>query len=141
MWFVPTKTVEHQSCLTLHCARHLFIRQQTVVINSIRAYLAEFRIERMSKTGSLRTGAGIRLIAERARRSRFKTAGEAAEWARGDAPAWAKSGQSWPTSVDLRPQEHPRGLRVRSSQHASGEKFFAQARKPLEPAVLLLDQY
>jgi hypothetical protein len=63
MWFVPTKTVEHQSCLTLHRARHLFIRQQTVVINSIRAYLAEFGIERMSKTGSLRTGAGIRLTA------------------------------------------------------------------------------
>jgi transposase len=26
----------------LHRARHLFIRQQTAVINSIRAYLAEF---------------------------------------------------------------------------------------------------
>jgi transposase len=28
----------------LHRARHLFIRQQTAVINSIRAYLAEFGI-------------------------------------------------------------------------------------------------
>jgi transposase len=27
--FVPTKTVEQQSCLMLHRARHLFIRQQT----------------------------------------------------------------------------------------------------------------
>src|SRR5580698_11416827 len=44
MRFVPTKTVEQQSCLTLHRARHLFIRQQTAVINSIRAYLAEFGI-------------------------------------------------------------------------------------------------
>jgi transposase len=26
----------------LHRVRHLFIRQQTAVINSIRAYLAEF---------------------------------------------------------------------------------------------------
>src|SRR5215831_16062430 len=44
MRFVPTKTCEQQSCLMLHRARHLFIRQQTAVINSIRAYLAEFGI-------------------------------------------------------------------------------------------------
>jgi len=44
MRFVPTKTVEQQGCLMLHRARHLFIRQQTAVINSIRAYLAEFGI-------------------------------------------------------------------------------------------------
>src|SRR6202521_5735183 len=44
MRFVPTKTQEQQSCLTLHRTRHLFIRQQTAVINSIRAYLAEFGI-------------------------------------------------------------------------------------------------
>ncbi|MCP3371526.1 IS110 family transposase [Bradyrhizobium cajani] len=44
MRFVPTKTVAQQSCLMLHRARHLFIRQQTAVINSIRAYLAEFGI-------------------------------------------------------------------------------------------------
>ena len=44
MRFVPTKAVEQQSCLMLHRARHLFIRQQTAVINSIRAYLAEFGI-------------------------------------------------------------------------------------------------
>jgi transposase len=44
MRFVATKTPEQQSCLMLHRARHLFIRQQTAVINSIRAYLAEFGI-------------------------------------------------------------------------------------------------
>jgi transposase len=44
MRFVPTKTVERQSCLMLHRARRLFIRQQTAVINSIRAYLVEFGI-------------------------------------------------------------------------------------------------
>jgi transposase len=44
MRFVPTKTPEQQSCLVVHRARHLFIRQQTAVINSIRAYLAEFGI-------------------------------------------------------------------------------------------------
>jgi transposase len=44
MRFVPTKTSEQQSCLMLHRTRHLFIRQQTAVINSIRAHLAEFGI-------------------------------------------------------------------------------------------------
>ena len=44
MRFVATKTPEQQSCLTLHRARHLFIRQQTAVINAIRGHLAEFGI-------------------------------------------------------------------------------------------------
>jgi transposase len=44
MRFVETKTPEQQSCLMLHRTRHLFIRQQTSVINAIRAHLAEFGI-------------------------------------------------------------------------------------------------
>src|SRR5258707_9938196 len=44
MRFVPTKTPEQRSCLMLHRTRHLFIRQQTAIINSIRAHLAEFGI-------------------------------------------------------------------------------------------------
>src|SRR5689334_23771444 len=44
MRFVPTKTPEQQGCLMLHRTRHLFIRQQTSVINAIRAHLAEFGI-------------------------------------------------------------------------------------------------
>ena len=44
MRFVPTKTPEQQSGLILHRSRHLFIRQQTSVINAIRAHLAEFGI-------------------------------------------------------------------------------------------------
>jgi transposase len=44
MRFVATKTEGQQSCLTLHRTRHLFIRQQTSVINVIRALLAEFGI-------------------------------------------------------------------------------------------------
>ncbi len=44
MRFVATKTPEQQSCLTLHRTRHLFIRQQTAVINVIRAHLAEFGV-------------------------------------------------------------------------------------------------
>ena len=34
MRFVPTKTPEQQSCLMLHRTRHLFIRQQTAIINT-----------------------------------------------------------------------------------------------------------
>src|SRR5262249_24908879 len=44
MRFVPTKTPEQQSGLVLHRTRHLLIRQQTSVINAIRAHLAEFGI-------------------------------------------------------------------------------------------------
>src|SRR4029453_16749103 len=44
MGFVPTKTPDQQACLMLHRTRHLFIRQQTAVINAIRAHLAEFGI-------------------------------------------------------------------------------------------------
>jgi transposase len=44
MRFVETKTPEQQSCLVLHRTRHLFIRQQTSVINAIRAHLAEFGV-------------------------------------------------------------------------------------------------
>jgi transposase len=52
MRFVETKTAEQQSCLMLHRTRHLFIRQQTAVINAIRAHLAEFGIvARVGRTG------------------------------------------------------------------------------------------
>ena len=44
MRFVPIKTPEQQGGLVLHRTRHLLIRQQTAVINAIRAHLAEFGI-------------------------------------------------------------------------------------------------
>src|ERR1700692_4782419 len=44
MRFVATKTPEQQSCPTLRRTRHLFIVQQTSVINAIRAHVAEFGI-------------------------------------------------------------------------------------------------
>jgi transposase len=44
MRFVRTKTPEQQSGLVLHRTRHLFVRQQTSLINVIRAHLAEFGI-------------------------------------------------------------------------------------------------
>jgi transposase len=44
MRFVETKTPEQQGCLMLHRTRNLLVRQQTAVINAIRAHLAEFGI-------------------------------------------------------------------------------------------------
>src|SRR5712691_11234726 len=57
MRFVETKTPEQQSCLMLHRTRHLFIRQQTAVINAIRAHLAEF--------GLVALGAHLRMLKTR----------------------------------------------------------------------------
>jgi len=44
MRFVPVKSPEQQAGLTLHRTRHLFIRQRTATINTIRAFLAEFGV-------------------------------------------------------------------------------------------------
>jgi transposase len=52
MRFVETKAPEQQACLMRHRTRHLFIRQQTSVINAIRAHMAEFGIvARVGRTG------------------------------------------------------------------------------------------
>jgi transposase len=48
MRFVETKTPEQQSCLMLHRTRHLFIRQQTSVINAIRAHLPSLALSHRS---------------------------------------------------------------------------------------------
>ena len=44
MRFVPIKSPEQQSVLMLHRTRALFVRQRTMLINAIRAHLAEFGI-------------------------------------------------------------------------------------------------
>ena len=44
MRFVPIKTPEQQSVLMLHRTRQLFVRQRTMLINAIRAHMAEFGI-------------------------------------------------------------------------------------------------
>src|SRR6201981_3070854 len=41
MRFAATQTLRQERSLVLHRTRHLFIRQQTAVINAIRAHLAE----------------------------------------------------------------------------------------------------
>ena len=45
MRFVEIKTPEQQSVLMLHRTRHLFVRQRTMLINALRAHLAEFGID------------------------------------------------------------------------------------------------
>ena len=42
MRFVPVKTAEQQSILMLHRTRDLFVRQRTMLVNSLRGQLAEF---------------------------------------------------------------------------------------------------
>ena len=42
MRFVPVKTEEQQSVLVLHRSRDLLMRQRTMILNAIRAHLAEF---------------------------------------------------------------------------------------------------
>jgi transposase len=44
MRFVPVKTPEQQSVLMLHRARDLLMRQRTMLLNAIRAHLAEFGV-------------------------------------------------------------------------------------------------
>jgi transposase len=44
MRFVPVKTEEQQSVLVLHRSRDLLMRQRTMILNAIRAHLAEFGI-------------------------------------------------------------------------------------------------
>jgi transposase len=62
MRFVATKTPEQQSCLMLHRTRHLFIRQQTAVINAIRAHLAEFGI--VAPVGRQGVGELLKVVAD-----------------------------------------------------------------------------
>ncbi|MCK0172073.1 IS110 family transposase [Aliiroseovarius sp. S1123] len=44
MRFVPIKTEEQQSVLVLHRSRDLLMRQRTMILNAIRAHMAEFGI-------------------------------------------------------------------------------------------------
>ena len=63
MRFVPTKTVEQQSCLMLHRARHLLIRQQTAVINSMRRESSGkwsiYSLRHFYAVTALRNGVGV----------------------------------------------------------------------------------
>lgn len=55
MRFVPVKTLDQQSVLSLHRVRSLFVRQRTAAVNTVRGLLTEFGIV---------AGKGIQRIAE-----------------------------------------------------------------------------
>ena len=42
MRFVPVKTIEQQSLTTLHRSRELLVKNRTMLVNALRAHLAEF---------------------------------------------------------------------------------------------------
>lgn len=44
MRFVPVKSAEQQAVLMMHRARELLVRQRTMLVNALRAHLAEFGI-------------------------------------------------------------------------------------------------
>jgi transposase len=44
MRFAPVKDVARQSALMLHRARNLLVRRRTMLINALRAHLAEFGV-------------------------------------------------------------------------------------------------
>jgi hypothetical protein len=44
MRFVPVKDAEQQSVLLLHRARSLLVRQRTMLVNALRAHMAEFGV-------------------------------------------------------------------------------------------------
>jgi len=62
MRFVPVKTKEQQSVLVLHRSRDLLMRQRTMILNAIRAQLAEFGI--VTARGPARIVALVRRLSE-----------------------------------------------------------------------------
>jgi transposase len=44
MRFVPVKSAKQQAVLTMHRARDLLVRQRTMLVNALRAHLAEFGV-------------------------------------------------------------------------------------------------
>lgn len=61
MRFVPIKSVEQQSLLTLHRVRQGFIEQRTALINRVRGLLSEFGIVMPLKASIVRAQAGAAL--------------------------------------------------------------------------------
>lgn len=55
MRFVPVKSAEQQGVLMLHRSRELLIRQRTMLINGLRAHLAEFGIVMRQGIGGVST--------------------------------------------------------------------------------------
>ncbi len=62
MRFVPVKSVEQQSVLMVHRARDLLVRQRTMLVNALRAHLAELGI--VAAQGIARTAALIAVVSD-----------------------------------------------------------------------------
>src|SRR5580698_6581177 len=74
MRFVPVKTIEQQSALLLHRARHLLVRQRTAQVSAMRGHLAEYGIVAAKGISRLRDllpvlDAGAGLLPELARQT------------------------------------------------------------------------
>jgi transposase len=70
MAFVPVKSEEQQAVLMLHRTRNLLVRQRTMLVNALRAHLAEFGIvaaQGWSKVKDLMTGLDETPVPELAR--------------------------------------------------------------------------
>jgi transposase len=79
MAFVPVKNEDQQSMLMLHRARELLVRQRTMLINALRAHLAEFGIvaaQGRSKVQGLITGLAEAAIPPLARDALTEVAGQ-----------------------------------------------------------------
>jgi len=62
MRFVAVKTAEQQSVLMVHRTRQLVVRQRTMVVNAIRAHMAEFGV--VARVGLPQVGELLAVIAD-----------------------------------------------------------------------------
>lgn len=62
MRFVAIKSAEQQAILTLHRARDLLVRQRTMLVNALRAHLAEFGV--VGPQGIHRIGELVAIVAD-----------------------------------------------------------------------------
>ena len=67
MRFVPVKTAEQQAALLLHRGRERLVRQRTMLVNALRAHLAEFGV--IAPQGLRNVGQLIAIVARRERRA------------------------------------------------------------------------
>ncbi len=79
MAFVPVKSEDQQAVLMLHRTRDLLVRQRTMLVNALRAHLAEFGIiaaQGRAKAGGLVAGLADAAIPELARIALRELAGQ-----------------------------------------------------------------
>ena len=145
MRFVPTKTPEQQSCLMLHRTRHLFIRHQTAIINTIRAHRAEFGI--VAPVG--RNGVEDLLYAVADQRDE-----RIPEVARAVSKPWARCSASSKSDFGVRPtdqrmasleRDEPPSRRAARSWSCARNRTGRQCRRsegvPIGPRLLGLDWF